>query len=132
MLIDSKDRIGLFIDGSNLHAAARALGFDIDYKSLLKIFQDYGRMVRAYYYTALLEDDTNSQIRSLVNWLQYNGYTVVTKPAKEYVNTEGNRKIKGNMDIELAVDLLGMCEYLDHIVLFSGVIILIVVNISSF
>ena len=120
MLIDSNDRIGLFIDGSNLHAAAKALDFDIDYKSLLKIFRNKGRLVRAYYYTALLEDDDNSPVRSLVNWLEYNGYTLVTKPAKEFLDTDGRRKIKGNMDIELAVDLMEMTAHLDHIILFSG------------
>ena len=120
MLIDNNDRIGLFIDGANLHAAAKALDFDIDYKSLLKIFKNKGRLVRAYYYTALLEDDDNSPVRSLVNWLEYNGYTLVTKPAKEFLDTDGRRKIKGNMDIELAVDLMEMTEHLDHIILFSG------------
>ena len=120
MLIDSNDRIGLFIDGANLHAAAKALDFDIDYKSLLKIFRNKGRLVRAYYYTALLEDVDNSPVRSLVNWLEYNGYTLVTKPAKEFLDNEGRRTIKGNMDIELAVDLMEMTEHLDHIILFSG------------
>ena len=120
MIIDSNDRIGLFLDGANLHAAAKALDFDIDYKSLLKIFRNKGRLVRAYYYTALLEDDDNSPVRSLVNWLEYNGYTLVTKPAKEFLDNDGRRKIKGNMDIELAVDLMEMTEHLDHIILFSG------------
>ena len=120
MVINSNDRIGLFLDGSNLHAAAKALDFDIDYKSLLSIFGNKGRLVRAYYYTALLEDDDNSPVRPLVNWLQYNGYTLVTKPAKEFLDIDGTRKIKGNMDIELAVDLMEMTEHLDHIILFSG------------
>ena len=120
MVIDSNDRIGLFLDGSNLHAAAKALDFDIDYKSLLNIFRNKGRLIRAYYYTALLEDDENSPVRSLVNWLEYNGYTLVTKPAKEFLDTDGKRKIKGNMDIELAVDLMEMTAHLDHIILFSG------------
>ena len=100
MVINGNDRIGLFLDGSNLHAAAKALDFDIDYKNLLKIFRNKGRLVRAYYYTALMEDDVNSPLRSLVNWLQYNGYTIVSKPAKEFVDNDGRRKIKGNMDIE--------------------------------
>jgi len=120
LIIDSNDRIGLFLDGANLHAAAKALDFDIDYKSLLKIFRNKGRLVRAYYYTALLEDDDNSPVRSLVNWLEYNGYTLVTKPAKEFFDNDGRRTIKGNMDIELAVDLMEMTEHLDHIILFSG------------
>ena len=115
-----QDRIGLFIDGSNLYAASRAIGFDIDYKKLLKEFQGRGRLVRAFYYTALLEDQEYSSIRPLIDWLDYNGYTVVTKPAKEFTDAAGRRKVKGNMDIELAVDAMGMAEHLDHIVLFSG------------
>lgn len=114
------ERIGLFIDGSNLYAAARALNFDIDYKQLLRLFKNEGRLVRAFYYTALLEEQEYSPIRPLVDWLDYNGYTMVTKPTKEFTDSAGRRKIKGNMDIELAIDALEMCEHLDHIVLFSG------------
>ena len=114
------ERIGLFIDGSNLYAAARSLGFDIDYKQLLNIFKNEGKLIRALYYTALIEDQEHSPIRPLVDWLDYNGYTMVTKPAKEFTDSAGRRKIKGNMDIEIAIDAIEMCEQLDHIVLFSG------------
>ncbi len=117
---DSNERIALFIDGSNLYAAARALGFDIDYKRLLEVFSAKGRLLRAYYYTALMEDQEYSPIRPLVDWLDYNGYTMVTKPTKEFTDATGRRKIKGNMDMELAIDMLEMAEHLDHIVLFSG------------
>ena len=116
----SDERIGLFIDGSNLYAAARSLAFDIDYKSLLDVFAKKGRLIRAFYYTALIEDQEYSPIRPLVDWLDYNGYTMVTKPAKEFTDSTGRRKIKGNMDIELAVDIIEMAPVLDHIVLFSG------------
>ncbi|MDA0366792.1 MAG: NYN domain-containing protein [Proteobacteria bacterium] len=116
----SAERIALFIDGSNLYAAARALGFDIDYKNLLDVFNERGRVVRALYYTALIEDQEYSPIRPLVDWLDYNGYTLVTKPAKEFTDHAGRRKIKGNMDIELAVDLMEMAPHLDHVYLFSG------------
>ena len=114
------ERIALFIDGSNLYAAARALGFDIDYKKLLEEFSAKGQMVRAFYYTALIEDQEYSPIRPLVDWLDYNGYTMVTKPTKEYTDATGRRKIKGNMDIELAIDMMEMVDYLDHVILFSG------------
>ncbi|MDP6587955.1 MAG: NYN domain-containing protein, partial [Alphaproteobacteria bacterium] len=118
--IYSQERIGLFIDGSNLYAAARALAFDIDYKRLLDAFSENGRLIRAFYYTALIEDQEYSPIRPLVDWLDYNGYTMVTKPAKEFTDSMGRRKIKGNMDIELAIDMIEMAPVLDHIVLFSG------------
>ncbi|MBF0371946.1 MAG: NYN domain-containing protein [Alphaproteobacteria bacterium] len=116
----TQERLGLFIDGSNLYAAARALGFDIDYKRLLEHFAQMGHLVRAFYYTALVEDQEYSPIRPLVDWLDYNGYTMVTKPTKEFTDAAGRRKIKGNMDIELAIDVLEMAQYLDHVVLFSG------------
>ena len=115
-----QERIALFIDGSNLYAAARALDFDIDYKRLLEVFAAKGHLVRAFYYTALIEDQEYSPIRPLVDWLDYNGYTMVTKPTKEFTDSMGRRKIKGNMDIEIAVDAIEMAEHLDHIVLFSG------------
>ena len=115
-----QERVGLFIDGSNLYAAARALGFDIDYKKLLDLFASHCRLIRAFYYTALMEDQEYSPIRPLVDWLDYNGYTMVTKPTKEFTDAAGRRKIKGNMDIELAIDVMEMAQYLDHVVLFSG------------
>ena len=115
-----EERIALFIDGSNLYAAARALGFDIDYKSLLKHFSSQGRLVRALYYTALIENQEYSAIRPLVDWLDYNGFTMVTKPAKEFTDGTGRRKVKGNMDIELAVDMMELSANIDHAVLFSG------------
>jgi uncharacterized LabA/DUF88 family protein len=115
-----QERIAIFIDGANLYAAARGLGFDIDYKRLLDLFASKGRLMRAFYYTALIEDQEYSPLRPLVDWLDYNGYTMVTKPTKEYTDAMGRRKIKGNMDIELAIDMLDMAQYLDHAVLFSG------------
>ncbi|WP_340118027.1 NYN domain-containing protein [Pelagibius sp. 7325] len=115
-----QERVALFIDGANLYAAARSLGFDIDYKRLLEVFSSRCNLVRALYYTALVEDQEYSPIRPLVDWLDYNGYTMVTKPTKEFTDATGRRKVKGNMDIELAVDVMEMVEHLDHIVLFSG------------
>ena len=115
-----QERVGVFIDGANLYATARALGFDIDYKRLLELFNESCNLIRAFYYTALVEDQEYSPIRPLVDWLDYNGYTMVTKPTKEFTDATGRRKVKGNMDIELAIDMLEMADRLDHIVLFSG------------
>jgi uncharacterized LabA/DUF88 family protein len=120
MLSHPQDRIALFIDGANLYAAARQLGFDIDYRKLLEVFGAKGRLTRAFYYTALLDDQEYSPIRPLVDWLDYNGYTVVTKSAKEFTDPEGRRRIKGNMDMELAIDMMEMADRLDHVILFSG------------
>ena len=113
-------RIAIFIDGRNLYATAKALGFDIDYKRLLKEFQSRGTLLRAFYYTAVVEDQDYSSIRPLIDWLDYNGYTVITKATKEFIDASGRRKMKGNMDIELTVDARELAAHVDQIVLFSG------------
>jgi uncharacterized LabA/DUF88 family protein len=120
MLFSPTNKIALFIDGANLYSAAKALGFDIDYKRLLTEFQSRGALLRAFYYTAVIEDQEYSALRPLTDWLNYNGYSVVTKPAKEFVDAGGRRKIKGNMDIELAVDAMELAGHIDQMVLFSG------------
>ena len=114
------DRLALFIDGSNLYGAAKGLGFDIDYRKLLDEFRKRGVLVRAYYYTALVEDQDYSPIRPLVDWLDYNGFRLVTKPAREYTDSQGRRRFRGDMDVEIAVDMMEMAAHADHLVLFSG------------
>src|SRR5258707_8800925 len=114
------EKIALFIDGANLYATAKSLGFDIDYKRLLREFQSRGYLLRAFYYTAVIEDQEYSSIRPLIDWLDYNGYSVVTKATKEFVDQTGRRKIKGSMDIELAVDAMEIAGPIDQMGLFSG------------
>ena len=118
--MSSSARTALFIDGANLYATARALGFDIDYRRLLREFQDRGALLRAFYYTAMIEDQEYTSIRPLVDWLDYNGYTVVTKPTKEFVDASGRRRVKGSMNIELAVNVMELADHIDAMVLFSG------------
>ena len=119
-MFDSREKIALFIDGANLYATSKSLDFDIDYRQLLAAFQKRAYLLRAYYYTALIDDLEFSSIRPLIDWLDYNGYTVVTKPAREFTDSHGRRKIKGNMGIELAIDAMEQSARVDHIVLFSG------------
>jgi len=114
------DRLALFIDGANIYSSAKSLGFDIDYKRLLEEFQSRGVLVRAYYYTALMEDQDYSPIRPLVDWLDYNGFTLVTKPAREFIDSQGRKRWRGDMDVDLAVDMLEIADRIDHVVLFSG------------
>jgi uncharacterized LabA/DUF88 family protein len=114
------ERIALFIDGANLYSAAKNLGFDIDYKKLLEEFRKRGVLIRAYYYTALVEDQDYSPIRPLVDWLDYNGYSLVTKTAREYTDSQGRKRWRGDMDIEVACDMLEIADRIDHVVLFSG------------
>ena len=115
-----ENKLALLIDGANLHATVKTLGFDVDYKRLLMEFGSQGTLLRALYYTAIIEDQEYSSIRPLTDWLDYNGYTVVTKAAKEFTDGRGHRRVKGNMDIELAVDAMELAEHVDQIVLFSG------------
>lgn len=115
-----QERLALFIDGANFYATSKALGFDIDYRRLLKEFNSRGFLLRASYYTALIEDQEYNSIRPLIDWLDYNGFRIVTKSTREYTDATGRRKIKTNMDVHLAVDALEMADRLDHIYLFSG------------
>jgi uncharacterized LabA/DUF88 family protein len=114
------NRIALFIDGSNLHATARTLGFDIDYRRLRNEFESRGELLRAFYYTCLIEGQNTSVVKPLIDWLDYNGYTVVTKTTKEFIDGNGRRRAKGKMEIELTVDAMEMAEQIDEMVLFSG------------
>jgi uncharacterized LabA/DUF88 family protein len=114
------ERTALFIDGTNLYSASRNLGFDVDYRNLLAFFRSKAHVVRAYYYSAVLETEEYSPLKPLTDWLAYNGYTLVTKPAKEFTDAAGRRRVKGNMDIELAIDMLELAPKLDHAILFSG------------
>jgi len=120
MIFYPEERLAMFIDGPNLFGAARSLGFDIDYRRMLNLFAAKGRLLRAFYYTALMENEEYSPLRPLVDWLDYNGYTMVTKPVKEFTDAQGRRRVKGNMDIELAIDMMEMSNHVQHIVLFSG------------
>ncbi|HYP64257.1 MAG TPA: NYN domain-containing protein [Acidocella sp.] len=116
----TQERTALFIDGANLYAATRSLSFDIDYRRLLEFFGTKTNLLRAYYYSALLETEDYSPLKPLTDWLAYNGYSLVTKPAKEFTDAMGRRRIKGNMDIELAIDMLELTPHMDHAILFSG------------
>ncbi|MCZ6844810.1 MAG: NYN domain-containing protein [Alphaproteobacteria bacterium] len=116
----NNERIAVFIDGANLYATAKALDFDIDYKKLLALFKSKATLVRAYYYTVLIEDQEYSPIRPLVDWLDYNGYTLITKPAKEFTESSGRRRIRNSIDVELAVDVMEIAGKVDHVVLLTG------------
>jgi uncharacterized LabA/DUF88 family protein len=114
------ERVALFIDGANLYSASRNLGFDVDFRNLLEYFRKRTHVIRAYYYSAVLETEEYSPLKPLTDWLAYNGYTLVTKPAKEFTDGNGRRRVKGNMDIEVAVDMLELAPRIDHAILFSG------------
>lgn len=120
MHFDPQERLGLFIDGAHLYGASRNLGFDVDYKNLLGFFRRQARLVRASYYTSLLENDDYSPLRPLVDWLGYNGYAVITKPAREFTDAAGRRRVRGDISVEMTVDVLSLAPRLDHAVIFAG------------
>ena len=120
MSSSASNKVALFVDGPNLHATSRLLGFEIDYARLLSVFQNCGTLLRASYYTVTIDNEEFSSIRPLIDWLGYNGYLVITKPAREFVDVSGRRKLKGNMNIEIAIDAMQLAKHVDRIVLFSG------------
>jgi uncharacterized LabA/DUF88 family protein len=115
-----EERVCLFIDGANFYSASRHLGFDVDYRNLLTLFRSKANVLRAYYYSAVLDTEDYSPLKPLTDWLAYNGYMLVTKPAREFTDATGRRRVKGNMDVEIATDMLEMAPRIDHAVLFSG------------
>lgn len=119
-MFDQREKIVVLIDGANLFAASKALGFDIDFRKLLEAFRKRAYLLRANYYSALAEDQATATIRPLIDWLDYNGYRVVTKPIREFTDSLGRRKVKGNMDVELAIDAIEISKTADHLVIFSG------------
>jgi uncharacterized LabA/DUF88 family protein len=120
MILHPTERTAVFIDGSNLYTASRNLGFDVDYRLLYDLFAKKTNLLRILYYSAIVESDDYTPLKPLTDWLSYNGYLVVTKPAKDFTDANGRRRVKGNMDIEVAVDMLDLAPRLDHAVLFSG------------
>ena len=120
MSFSSTDRIGLYIDGANLIAAARALGFDVDFKRLLYEFRGCGRLLQAVYYAVISESQPYSTVRPLLDWLDYNGYTVITKATEEFLDPGGSRRVKGNIHVDLAVHAIEFAKQIDQMVLFSG------------
>ncbi len=120
MYFHSDERIVILIDGVNLNATHKALDFDIDYKKLLALFRSRGRLVKALFYTTVFEQQEYSSVRPLVDWLEYNGFTLVTKPAREIIDADGRRRIRGSMHVEMAVDAMRLADTVDHVVLFAG------------
>ena len=114
------EKLALFIDGTSLYSAARGLNLEIDFRKLIQEFRKRGRLLRANYYTTILETEDHNPIRPLVDWLSYNGFNTIVKNAREYTDREGRRRVRGSMDLEIATDMLELAPHLDHLVLFSG------------
>jgi uncharacterized LabA/DUF88 family protein len=110
----------IFIDGANVYSTVKSLGFEIDYKRLLNEFRSRGSLLRSFYYTAVFEDSERPSLQPLLDWLAYNGFTVITKTGKEFIDQNGRPKIKSNVNVELAIDAMEIAPRIDQMVLFSG------------
>lgn len=111
------EKMAAFIDGAYLYTISRNLDFDIDYKKLLGWMHERSHLVRANYYTLLFEDQDYSPVKPLVDWLDYNGFTMVTKTARE---ESGSRRRRSSIDVDLAVDAMDLADHIDHVLLFVG------------
>lgn len=112
-------KIAIFIDGSNFAASCNVVGLRPDYDKIVKLFATEGDVVGSYYFTALPPKEVDVPLRRVVDRLQYNGWNLITKETKTYVN-EHRTTVKGNMDIEIVVQAFRMCEFVTDIILFSG------------
>ena len=114
------EKLAILIDGPNTFSALKALEIDVDYKALKTEFARRGKLMRALYFTTVWETEDHSPMKPLIDWLDYNGFSVISKPSKEFVDSEGRKRYKGSMDIEMAIHALKLARYVEHIVIFSG------------
>ncbi len=113
------ERIALFIDGANVYAAAKRLGWNFDHRKILEHFATQGRLYNAFYYTAVPYPIDDKQKR-FTDALTYMGYTVRTRPLREATDESGQTYRRANLDIELVTDLLTTEGQYDVAVLLTG------------
>jgi uncharacterized LabA/DUF88 family protein len=109
-----RDRLAIFIDGSNLFYAALQLQLEIDYIKLLEQLQEGRRLLRAYFYTGF--DRGNDKQQGFLLWMRRNGYRVVTKDLIQL--PDGSKR--ANLDVEIAVDMMTLADHCDTLILLSG------------
>lgn len=118
---DMRERVAFFIDGANFYQTARNLNVDIDYRRMLTSFVGEAYLLRAHYYTAMADDQEFSSLRPLIDWLDYNGFQITTKPMREFTDNNGQkRRVRPSLDVDLTVDAMTLGDSVNHIVLFSG------------
>jgi uncharacterized LabA/DUF88 family protein len=115
-----ESRLAVFIDGPSLHYSTRALGFDVDFKRLLSWLNQQGSLLRAHYYMTILEELERQSARPLLDWLDYNGFTVKAKSVRDHDDGEGHRRYRRNLSVEIAVDSIEIARHVDAVMLFSG------------
>ncbi len=113
------ERIALFIDGANVYAAAKRLGWNFDHRKILEHFGGYGTLHNAFYYTAVPLPMDDKQKR-FIDALTYMGYTVRTRPLRESTDEHGDTQRRASLDIEIVTDLLTTDARYDTAVLLTG------------
>lgn len=118
---DMRERVAFFVDGANFYQTARNLNVDIDYRRMLTSFVGDAYLLRAHYYTAMADDQEFSSLRPLIDWLDYNGFQITTKPMREFTDNSGQRRrVRPSLDVDLTVDAMTLADSINHLVLFSG------------
>jgi len=124
-----KERVIIFIDGSNIFHAIRALNIKIDYGKLVRFLSNEKYLVRAYYYSAMprvedVERDTPEweslmRQRKFINELQNMGIKPKIANLRKLATGEWLEK---EVDIMLATDMLKLAfrDAYDTAILVSG------------
>ncbi len=110
----NRGRIAIFIDGANLFYSAMELGIEINYTKLLQCLTADSKLLRSFFYTGV--DSNNDKQNNFLLWMRRNGYRVIAKELIEFA--DGSKK--GNLDVEIAVDMMTLIGCYDTAVLVSG------------
>ena len=117
-----KLRLGVFVDVPNLiYGAERGegapTGSSVHMGKLLDYLRDGRELIRATAYAPVSDDpgEPVEQQRFVAPFVPHD-YRIVTKPLKRFADGS----IKGNFDVEMALDMVTMAERLDVVALVSG------------
>ena len=115
-------KVAIFIDGSNLWQTCRNLNMKINFKQLREWAAEQNTIWLGYYTGLVSNRDEENPLIKMTDWLSYNGYIVVKKQASTVNSNDSDeeRIIKGNIDVDITVDMMLMAENVDTIILFSG------------
>lgn len=116
------EKAAIFIDGWNLARVSRDyLRREIDFERLLNYFSRNARIIKAFYYIGEdTEDGENAKQHKFLTWMKRNGYKVVSRPIKVYVDDKGKYYKKADLDADITLDMMDLADKVDKIVLFSG------------
>lgn len=112
--IFKKERIAIFVDSQNLYYSAR-MGYaaKVNYEKLLKLITENRNMIKAYAYIVQAPD---GDVKPFATSLERIGYIVKIKD----VRTRSDGSAKANWDMGMALDILGILDRVDTIILASG------------